>query len=82
MSALLQTEGDSCSNLLLDNVIAAAFGNASAGPTAAKAFQHLAGDANAREKAIAEVAALGDRQLSMADLDRLPYTDAGGEASC
>ena len=27
---------------VIDNVIAAAFGNASAGPTAAKAFQHLA----------------------------------------
>lgn len=27
---------------IIDNVIAAAFGNASAGPTAAKAFQHLA----------------------------------------
>jgi hypothetical protein len=32
---------------IIDNVIAAAFGNASAGPTAAKAFQHLAaGDLN------------------------------------
>lgn len=31
---------------IIDNVIAAAFGNASAGPTAAKALQHLAtGDA-------------------------------------
>lgn len=27
---------------IIDNVIAAAFGNASAGPTAAKAFQHVA----------------------------------------
>ena len=27
---------------VIDNVIAAAFGNASAGPTAAKCFQHLA----------------------------------------
>ena len=27
---------------VIDNIIAAAFGNASAGPTAAKAFQHLA----------------------------------------
>ena len=27
---------------VVDNIIAAAFGNASAGPTAAKAFQHLA----------------------------------------
>ena len=31
---------------IIDNIIAAAFGNASAGPTAAKALQHLAtGDA-------------------------------------
>lgn len=64
---------------LLDNVVAAAFGNASAGPTAAKVFQHLSsrGGASHRERIAAEVAALGSGQLSTPDLDKLPYTDAG-----
>lgn len=40
--ASMMAEGRLTEAQIIDNVIAAAFGNASAGPTAAKAFQHLA----------------------------------------
>lgn len=63
---------------VIDNVIAAAFGNASAGPTAAKLFQHLSGSSRARELMRAELAVhAADGPLRPDVLDKLTYTDAG-----
>ena len=38
----MMAQGQLTDAQVIDNIIAAAFGNGSAGPTAAKAFQHLA----------------------------------------
>lgn len=63
---------------LTDNIIAAAFGNASAGPTAAKIFQYLAAGSRARGLVSAELAAHAPHgPLTLAVLDKLPYTNAG-----
>ena len=63
---------------VVDNVVAAAFGNASAGPTAAKLFQHLSGSSSAREFMRAELAAHApDGALTPDVLDKLTYIDAG-----
>ncbi len=63
---------------IIDNTFAAAFGNASAGPTAAKILQYLGAGSRARELVSAELAARGSRgPLTAADLDSLPYTSAG-----
>ncbi len=63
---------------VVDNVVAAAFGNASAGPTAAKLFQHLSGSSRARDLMRAELAAhAAEGPLTPDVLDKLTYTDAG-----
>ncbi|CAL8466560.1 g6096 [Coccomyxa elongata] len=62
---------------LVDNVVAAAFGNASTGPTAAKLFQHLSGSSGARELMRAELAVhAAEGPLTPDKLDKLTYTDA------
>lgn len=67
--------------MIIDNIIAAAFGNASAGPTAVKVLQHLSAGAGApaRQALQAELRSLGEGPLEAAMLQQLPFATAGAE---
>ena len=65
--------------MIVDNIIAAAFGNASEGPTAAKVLQHLSAGAGTpvREALQAELQSAGEGPLDAAALQQLPFASAG-----
>ena len=78
MGQLLAAAGsreDLSDDVIVDNIIAAAFGNASAGPTAAKLLQHLSAADRQEdwERLRAELASQGEDPMQ-----KLPISNAGG----
>jgi hypothetical protein len=71
--SIASSSEDLSDDVITDNMVAAAFGNASAGPTAAKLLQHLsASDTTLRERLRNELALQGGEPAP-----RLLFTGAG-----